>query len=189
MLNSLTDTCRICFYDFVHNLRIYTFRLTWTCQSSRFLQPCSNSCCHFDLLFTESSVSNPKDMSSWQKVQPVNEAGIWGQMILNAFSPCLWLANFYTECQLLSGKFINRKDDPTYRFYQRQSKKAEQNFFYHLVTLLWSKAPSPFVQQMFLVVFRILWPSLNLKCISSWIRLCYTFICPPYKSHLVWSNV
>ena len=35
-------------------------------------------------------------------------------MILNAFSWCLWLANFYQKYLLLSGKFINKNDDFVY---------------------------------------------------------------------------
>ena len=65
--------------------------------------------------------------------------------------------------------------------------KSEQNFLIHLVTALWSTAPLTFAQQMFLIAF-MTWHSLNLKSISSWIRLCCTFICTTFKSQPGWSN-
>ena len=41
-------------------------------------------------------------------------------MILNAFSPLLWLASSYRKCLLLSGKFMNRNNDFAYSPYLRQ---------------------------------------------------------------------
>ena len=44
-----------------------------------------------------------------------------------------------------------------------------------------------FHTKMFLVASSALWPSLNLKWISSCIRLHNTFICAVFKSHTEWS--
>ena len=55
----------------------------------------------------------------------------------------------------------------------------EQNFLNHLVTVLWSIAPSPFVQQMFLFAFSVLRLS----------RLCCMFICAAFKLPMDWSNI
>ena len=60
--------------------------------------------------FKESSVGNPKYMSSWQKLQPVSE---YLSRVANAFSPYLRLVDFYKKDLLqLSGKFINKNNDP-----------------------------------------------------------------------------
>ena len=39
--------------------------------------------------------------------------------------------------------------------------QSEQNFFNHLVTVWWSTAPLPFMQQMFLLASVVLWPNSN----------------------------
>ena len=47
-------------------------------------------------------------------------------MILNLFSPRLWLANFYRKCLLVWGKFVNRNDDIAHGLYLRQSNDMEK---------------------------------------------------------------
>ena len=59
-----------------------------------------------------------------------------------------------------------------------QFLQCEGNFFNHL----WLTKPSPFMQQMFLVTSMALFSSCQ-------IRLCCTFICVAFKSHVKWSNV
>ena len=58
--------------------------------------------------------------------------------------------------------------------------QPERHFLNHLVTVPWSTAPSPFEQQM-LVASTALSTSFQ-------IRLCCTFICAAFKSHMEWSN-
>ena len=56
------------------------------------------------------------------------------------------------------------------------------------VIVLWSTAPSPFTQQMFLVVSVMLWLRSNSDNISSSSRQHCMFICVAFKSYMEWSN-
>ena len=65
-----------------------------------------------------------------------------------------------------------------------QPSLLEQNFLSHLVTGLWSTAPSSFTP-IFFVASAALWPSSNSLSISSWIRLHCTFIRAAFQSNLL----
>ena len=62
-------------------------------------------------------------------------------------------------------------------------------FLDHMVTILWSNAPSPFVEQMILVVAIMLGFSLNLKTTSSWIRLLHIHLCSFPITHIVKQSI
>ena len=66
--------------------------------------------------------------------------------------------------------------------------QPEQNFLNHQVTVLWSTAPSPFVQQMLFVASKVWCITSSNWAISSWIRLHCMFICTAFKSHMEWNN-
>ena len=65
---------------------------------------------------------------------------------------------------------------------------SQWNFFNDLITVLWTNAPSPFGQQIFLVVSATLWPNSNSYSISPRIKQRCTLIFTASKSVMKSNN-